>query len=326
MKYKDITKRKSTLVANITALAVMGVLCLSCSAKNQPAANTDTSITTGGNEWTATEITTKTLDLPAFHAVDNNTSVTITYTQGSKQKVVAKIPDEILDKISITVKDDVLTINTKKGRKIKNNCSINLEITAPAISSLRNNGAMTFRATKWSGASSINNNGAFTLHGNISSKENIKIVNNGMFSYKDGALECEDLRISNNGASTITVPIKATGDVRLSNNGSSQIISNIKANSYTESCNGVSTAEMDIKAETLNLDIDGAGKSKVHFVGKEATIHGDGSSKLELDVDCSKLYITSDGVAKITVKGTADETKFQNDGVTKVDASGLNNL
>lgn len=333
MKNKTITKRAKALGVSIVALTVLGTLCPSCSSKNQPESsnetttvtNSDISITTD-DEWTSAKTTTKTLDLPSFHAVSNNFSVDITYTQGSKQKVVAEIPDEIRDKVIITVKNGTLNVKTKKGCHIKNS-RIKLRLTAPTISSLYNNGAMTFRATTWSGSPvSIDNNGAFTLQGTISNKQDVKIVNNGSFNYKDGTLKCGNLHISNNGASTVSVPITASGDVKLSNNGSSKIISTIKAKSYEESCNGASKSELDIKAETLKLDIDGAGKGTIHFVGKEATIHGDGSSKLDLDVDCSKLYVTSDGVAKITVKGTADETKFQNDGVTKVDASGLNNL
>lgn len=334
MKNKTTTKKGTALGTSMAALAILGTLCLSCSAKNQPEDNTngtttvsngDMTITTT-DDWTATKTTTKTLDLPTFHAVCNNTSVDITYTQGSKQKVVAEIPDAILDKVSITVKDGMLTLNTKKRFNI-NNSGIKLHITAPAISSLYNNGSMTFRTTAWSGTPvSISNNGAFTLHGNISNKKEVKFENNGSFTYKDGTLECGSLYISNNGASTVNIPITASGDVKLDNNGSSKITSSIRAKNYSERCNGASKAELDIKAETLKLDIDGAGKGTVHFVGKEATIHGDGSSKLDLDVDCSKLYVISGGMAKITVKGTADETKFQNDGITKVDASGLNNL
>ncbi len=331
MKKANNRRERTVIGTRAVIIGILSIACLSCTSKNQPGEETMVQVTTDGvsitdNPNVTGETISKSLTLSSFHAVSNNTSVELIYTQGAKQKVTAEAPKALMEKLTFSVEDGVLTVRTKKH--VSNiNGRLKLYVTIPTLSRVQNNGAMTLHAKTWTGtAIGITNNGAFTLSGNIANKEDVKIQNNGSFSYKEGAVRCGNLSIQNNGSTTVTVNITATGSVNVKNNGSSNIISTVKAKSYSEDCDGATKDQLDIQAENLIFDIDGAGKCTVHFVGKNAIIHGDGSSKLDLDVDCKKLHVSSEGVAKITVKGTADETKFENDGVTKVDASGLNNL
>lgn len=269
------------------------------------------------------------LDLKDFHGISNNLGVDIHYTQDSRYQVTAETTAENWDKYNISVEDGMLKIDRNKKyanqRSMNFKGSIILHITAPRLELLANNGSMIFHADHWkAGNLKFRNNGSMSITGYIDQANDVSISNNGSIGYKEGSIKANNLSISNNGSSTITVPLDVKGDIHISNNGSHKLISTIKAATYSESCNGSSTDQVDIVANDLKQSINGSGKLDIHFKGKNADIYGSGSVKIDMQLDCEKLTVKQNGTAKIKVAGTANNTSIKNEGVVKVDVSELN--
>lgn len=267
------------------------------------------------------------LQLPRFHAISNDFSVKIYYTQGNKFQITYEGTQKLYEASRFYVKDNVLHIKLKKGEKQQDysNQEIVLRITAPSIETIANDGCMSVYADNWKASDlMVKNDGAMRLHLSIIDGKSITIKNDGSLTFKEGKIKATDVSIKNDGSSTIFVPFEVKNQFSLHNDGASNLRSRIKAKTYTETCDGAATDSIQVAAEDMSVSIDGAGKVKGEFKGKNVAIHGDGSSKINLTVNCENLQINSDGCSNIKVRGTADHTTFKNEGVTKVDTSDLN--
>lgn len=270
----------------------------------------------------------RTVNLKNFHAIQNNYSAKVCFTQSQRYEVKVRGTQKGVDMLDFSVKDGILNINVKKQYKkkyINIMKEVTLYISSPYMSSISNRGSLTLQGKTWKlDDLSIDNIGALTLDISTLNCKKLNITNRGSLRYVNGDVKATQANVTNSGAITLDLSVNAKEAFELSNRGSCKFDGKVSTKSYTESCQGASTDHLDIAADSLELNILGSSKINSTFKGKTATIHGGGASNILMDVDCDKLFIESRGSSKITVKGTADDTYFENHGVTNVDVTGLN--
>jgi hypothetical protein len=88
-------------------------------------------------------ITRQTFDLPYFNAIEVGGAFTVYLSQGEPQYVEVETQAGDLDKIELNVKNDVLSLSTKKIKPIK---TLNVYITLKDISYLEISGAATLKS------------------------------------------------------------------------------------------------------------------------------------------------------------------------------------
>jgi len=96
---------------------------------------------------------TKSYDVPAFTGIDVSSGLTVEFTEGSAQSVVAENEDGAWDKLVIEVKDDVLYV--KRPRKMggwgRNKQKFTVTVTAPQLSYLDTSSGSTVSGSGLSG-------------------------------------------------------------------------------------------------------------------------------------------------------------------------------
>lgn len=235
------------------------------------------------------------LQLAPFSAIRNQACITVHYTQGSKQKVIAMGYQHVFDLLHIEVKDNgVLDISIRKdsNKSLGNSDHIDLYITTPQLKQIDNDAVLKliFEGAPQANDFTVNNRGVTTL---FSSQEmtfnHFTLKNDGVTNFRMTPFKVSEARIYNNGVVEFS---KSFGMM------------------------GFQKAYFDLAGS-----IDA---SSISLEGKEVEFSCPGANRLGVQVDCEKLRVNASGSSKLTFSGTADDVDLSNSGVAKIDVSRLN--
>ena len=214
----------------------------------------------------ASTTVSKTLNVSSFTGVTLANSYNVYIEQGSKQKVRAEGPEEVIDNISTEVKDGVWSIKSKTKKKYDRNWEtgrgkVSIYITVPKLN---------YVAVAGSG--------------------NMKIKK----------FNTDDFKASIAGSGNITADI--TGDdITTKIAGSGNININGKGSSLTASIAGSGNVRgTDLVVKNVTAKISGSGSVKVHATSSiDASISGSGSVHYKGNPKISKKAVGSGTVRKI---------------------------
>lgn len=268
------------------------------------------------------------LDLKNFKAIENSYSAKICYTHGCQYSVKVAGSQKAIDVMDFRVEDGTLyiSINKKfKGKRLNIHRGVTLYISSPELESVSNRGSLSLEGDSWKlNKLSVSNRGSLNININALDCQSLNIDNYGSFQYATGGkVKADNVSISNNGSSSINLAFSVKDAFGFSNRGSSKLEGKVKASSYSESCYGSATDNMDIESDKMDLDVKGSANINSTFKGKTASISGYGAGTINMKVDCDKISAEASGVTKITLKGTATDTSFYSRSQAKIDASGL---
>ncbi len=190
-------------------------------------------------------IVSRKLNIKSFKGIDLQGSFNVHIQYGTKQKVVAKGQQNIIDRLNRGVVDNVWSISFREGNY--RNFNLDIFITVPGMDEIILSGSGSIEAKKIVGKNlllKISGSGSINLidASYISSEIHLIISGSGDMQVKNIKAEKTSMKISGSGS------IDAAGE---SNNLESVI-----------SGNGSITA-FNLKSNTGNINISGSGESKV---------------------------------------------------------------
>lgn len=146
----------------------------------------------------------QTRSVPAFHAINVEGVIEVEATIGKSTSVRVSGDPDLLDKITTTVKDGALVIDTQRGLKLGNR-RLSATVTAPDLTSLALHGTGGLSVSGIANDSlaiTVPGTGAVSVSGSTGS---LRVVVDGT-----GALALKDLA-----AKTATVELNGTGQVKV---------------------------------------------------------------------------------------------------------------
>ena len=246
---------------------------------------------------------TKTLKVKDFSRIKSSLYVDIHYTQGAQYKVTVSGTAGAIAKADFSVSDGTLTIKQKSDNSTVNNGNESnhlwLDITAPDLNGIDNNGRMSLQAKTFSPSEFvIDNSGILNI-----STESIKckatgdgfsLDNSGRMELNSSAITAANASISNNGILTFNggkMEIEAT---HMDNSGRIDISGNVKGASASISNNGIFTSGMTFDlAKEYKYDNSGRYDFTGNITAGSIDISNAGidSQKTELKADALKIGI-----------------------------------
>lgn len=254
----------------------------------------------------------RTLNLRNFSGLTVNTSVIVNYTCGADYKVVVRGDKDALDRSEFYVSKNRLVVKQKDENRVNANIDflniLTLDITAPELNIIQNNGSTVFKAGQFAPKSlDIVNNGAlsFDVDG-ISCKgqdATVYISNNGQCAVKTPSISAQELSVSNNGMLSIDNCNIVSGRTKITNHGNMKLDGGIKGSSLK--CTNSGVYGMD---GTITLD-----------GGFEYTNYGQSSNTC--DVTADGITVVNSGVDKLQGKFRAATLDMSIDGKSDYDIS-----
>lgn len=267
----------------------------------------------------------RTLNLRNFSGLTVNTSVIVDYTRGNGYKVVVRGMKDVLDKTDITVYGGRLVIKWKDGNGGNNTISsadaLTLDITAPELNSIHNNGSTVFKAGQFAPRSlDVVNNGVLSLDvDGISCKgqdATVSISNNGQCAVETPSISAPVLSVANNGVLSIDDCNVASGRTKVTNHGKMKLGGGIKGSSMKCTNSGVYAVD---GAVTLDggFDYTNYGKSSCtgDITADDITVVNSGVDRLQGKFRAATL--------DMSVGGKSDYDISYSDGQARLECSGI---
>lgn len=218
------------------------------------------------------KVVTKNLDLSTFTKINLLGNADIKFIQGDELKVEAYGNEKAIEENDITVKDGVLTINSKKNATgIGIVPSIQLIIEAPILECVN-----------------VSGSGDIDIEKTSEFESDLSISVSGIGDIELDHITCHELNINITGAGDIDAKkIKcATADIQVS---------------------GIGDVKSDIKAENINVQISSAGDVELDVKCQTLNVQANGTGEVELKGKCTTLTKQSGGMARIDTRNLAIE-------------------
>lgn len=267
----------------------------------------------------------RTLNLRDFTGITVNTSVVVNYTCGNDYEVVVRGMKDVLDKTDITVSGGRLVIKWKDGNGGNNTISssdvLTLDITAPELNSIHNNGSTVFNAGLFSPKSlDIVNSGVLSLDvDGISCKEQdatVSISNNGQCVVETPSISASVLSVANNGVISIDDCNVASGRTKVTNHGKMKLGGGIKGSSMKCTNSGVYTMD---GAVTLDggFDYTNYGKSSCtgDITADGITVVNSGVDRLQGKFWAATLDMSIDGKSDYDISYSSGQARLECSGI-----------
>lgn len=194
----------------------------------------------------------RTLDLRNFTGITVNTNVIVEYTRGADYKVVVRGDKDALDRSEFYVSKNRLVVKQKDENRVDANIdflnTLTLDITAPELNSIHNNGSTVFSAGLFAPKSlDVVNNGTLSLDvDGISCKgqdATVSISNNGQCVVETPSISASVLSVANNGVISIDDCNVASDRTKVTNHGQMKLGGGIKGSSMKCTNSGVYTMD-----------------------------------------------------------------------------------
>lgn len=184
-------------------------------------------------------IVTQSLNVADFTGITTESSIDVNVIHGDVQTVTVTGYENLMDRLDLSVRNDILNVDLKNGNYSKLNLVIDIEI--PTIRNLKTNASGNIKV------------GEFSL-----SNLDITIDGSGDVRIADGLTIAEKLKSN----------IKGSGDIRVTGTAASQEINidgsgeyigfDLVSNKCNVSINGSGDVEVFVN-ENLSVDVDGSG-------------------------------------------------------------------
>lgn len=297
--------------------------------------------TMSGTTMTSDTEKTETVAIRDFDGIENSSNIEVTYTKSDEYSVKAIHRNG--HKCKIYKKDNMLCVDNVTEKQ-NNDCKTILYISAPRITSIANEGVMTFTADKFTTSSlDIDNDGSFNLKASVGELESMTVHNEGACTI-DGDIKAHDFDIYNDGIynmnsahlSMHTVKIENEGVFNLSassvktdeasNDDGAQAGSGCKISAHrTEIHNtGVIKIDSNVDSRQLSIENHGHAKLRMNFRGTNAWFENTGVGNIDIDLDCERIDATNTGVGSFELSGKAASTNISATGQSHIDTSRLN--
>lgn len=200
------------------------------------------------------QVTSKTLELPSFRSIYVNSNYTVYLKQSNKQEVKVDALTEIFEISEFKVENDVLHINIKRKKEVKNK-------------------------SLWSKIDDIKISPTLKVMISVRDINELK-VNGGGRIVSENSLASNDLKLSVTGSGNMDIDIKGRElDVEVSGSG------NITLKGYASDLDLQMSGSGSLKAYNLDLEtaeatISGSGSGEIKVTDNlEAQVYGSGSLK-----------------------------------------------
>lgn len=254
----------------------------------------------------------RTLSLRDFIGITVNTNVIVEYTRGADYKVVVRGDKDALDRSEFYVSKNRLVVKQKDENRVDANIdflnTLTLDITAPELNSIHNNGSTVFSAGLFAPKSlDVVNNGVLSLDvDGISCKgqdATVFISNNGQCAVETPSISAPVLSVANNGVISIDDCNVASDRTKVTNHGQMKLGGGIKGSSMKCTNSGVYTMDGAIT-------LDG---------GFEYTNYG--QSNLAGDITAESIAVANSGNDVLRGKFKAASLDMSIDGRSDYDVS-----
>lgn len=182
---------------------------------------------------------TKNFEFATIEAIECSFPCDINYSQGS-QNVELKAPDNVINNISLKLRNGVLVVSSEK--RIRKTGEVTLNISTEMLKSLVVNGAVDFESRGQLNLADLKLvvNGSADIDIDRVTAENISLEVNGAADAEISGMECKKLTVNINGA----------GDCELS--GRAQ-------DAYISVSGAASVDARDLHSQSFNSDVHGVG-------------------------------------------------------------------
>ncbi len=227
-------------------------------------------------------IVSKEMKMQSFNAVELDGSFNVELNQGAVQKVEAKGQENIIEKLNLEVKDEVLYLSLKPGNY--RNIKLTVKLTVPKIKGI-----------------------------NLSGSGDISI---GTF------VQLEELEVELDGSGDIRTegPVEILGNAKIELDGSGDIKLKLKAEKVVADLDGSGTIILEGKTDGLSVSLDGSGDVNTYELEaarSKASLGGSG----DIRVFASKnLAASISGSGDIRYKGDP-EVNADIDGSGSIEAA-----
>ena len=244
---------------------------------------------------------TKTVSVGTFNAIKVNSHVNVAFTQGkSNQKATIEgKSNEIVEDVSVEVKNGILTIDTKNKKwksNGKNNPRPTVTVASPEINAITINGSGDFTTSDLTSTNleiSINGSGSFTANGINASAATAKVNGSGEISIKS---------LKSINTETIVANLNGSGDL---------YIQGIAATKVTASLSGSGDMKIFGKSDSADIKLSRSGDLDAgNLVCRTVSAKVTGSG----DLTCHATESVSteiSGSGEITVKGNPKHVQSQ---------------
>lgn len=249
------------------------------------------------------KVITRERDLPSFNSIDAGGSVNVLIRKGETQSVKIETDENLMDKITTEVSDDVLLISSKG---IKNASKTNVYVTTTELKSLNAHGAVDvksetlFEAQEFkieaSGASSVKMDiDVETLHSAVSGAADVTL---------SGRAKVHEINVS--GAGSLVAKSLVTENAIYKVSGAGDALLNVtgELNGQTEGSGEVKfigdpktnlTTKTEISDESeVEWDRDYHDSTKVKIGGLNIEVY-EGDDSVKVVVGNRELYVDEDG-------------------------------
>lgn len=267
----------------------------------------------------------RTLNLRNFSGLTVNTSVIVNYTCGADYKVVVRGDKDALDRSEFYVSKNRLVVKQKGENRVNANMdflnTLTLDITAPELNSIHNNGSTVFNAGLFSPKSlDIVNSGVLSLDvDGISCKEQdatVSISNNGQCVVETPSISASVLSVANNGVISIDDCNVASGRTKVTNHGKMKLGGGIKGSSMKCTNSGVYTMD---GAVTLDggFDYTNYGKSSCtgDITADGITVVNSGVDRLQGKFWAATLDMSIDGKSDYDISYSSGQARLECSGI-----------
>lgn len=267
----------------------------------------------------------RSLNLRNFTGITVNTSVIVNYTRGADYKVVVRGDKDALDRSEFFVSKNRLVVKQKDGSRVNTNIdflnTLTLDITAPELNIIQNNGSTVFKAGQFAPKSlEVVNNGALSLDvDGISCNGQdvtVSISNNGQCAVETPSISASALSISNNGMLSIYKCNVVSGRTKVTNHGQMKLDGGIKGSSLTFTNSGLYGMDGTI---TLDGDFKYTNYGQSSCIGDISaggiTVANSGNDVLRGKFKAASLDMSIDGRSDYDVSYSGGQAKLDCCGV-----------
>lgn len=241
--------KKYTIAFVLTTLLLFGnTSCITIIAASSSRSKADDTTITPSKTYQ-----TQSVEVDSFNAITSSSGIDVIYTQAEGEpSVEVYAPDNIIDRITVKVKDETLVLGLERHTRIKGRCKKEVRVSAPAVQCLRA-----------SSAGDIVLKNGLTTTGNVV----IKASNGGDISGE--GITCTDLHIDASSAGDIQLKeISCTNiEAKASSGGDIELSGRCEKAVYKTSSAGDINAK---KMEAVDVDAtaNSAGDISCHVSGR----------------------------------------------------------
>lgn len=267
----------------------------------------------------------RSLNLRNFTGITVNTSVIVNYTCGADYKVVVRGDKDALDRSEFFVSKNRLVVKQRDGSRVDANIdflnTLTLDITAPELNIIQNNGSTVFKAGQFAPKSlEVVNNGALSLDvDGISCKgqdATVSISNNGQCSVRTPSISAQELSVSNNGMLHIGDCNVTSSRTQVVNHGNMELDGNIEGTSLKCTNSGVLGMKGAIKLDG-GFEYNNYGQSSRagDIIAGSIAMENTGVDKLEGKLKAATLAMNVDGQSNYDISFSGTQAKLSCSGV-----------